>query len=110
MTHEWHSLGFLKLGNWNPYKYVSSQIFKRHNAFDHCISLRISVYAMLLITYSATRFGMAIVSSSVRVKFTYCIAPIYRAYTKEWCGFKRQLVVTAPFFCVCPVLFLKCTG
>jgi hypothetical protein len=28
---------------------------------------------------------------------------LYRAYTKEWCGFNK----TAPFFCVCPVLCIK---
>jgi hypothetical protein len=31
-------------------------------------------------------------------------AVIYRAYTKEWCGFFAEAADTAPLFCVCPVL------
>ena len=36
----------------------------------------------------------------------YCVdnIGIYRAYTKDWCGFNVYYMNTAPFFCVCPVL------
>jgi hypothetical protein len=38
---------------------------------------------------------------TINTKFTDL--QIYRAYTKESCGFKSDTVDTAPFFSVCPV-------
>jgi hypothetical protein len=57
---------------------------------------------MLWSTNFEPQFGEMLSKKKKAIPF-FSLVELYRAYTKEWCGFNVYYMNTAPFDCVCPV-------